>query len=102
MEVSPEELHDLMQRPGPRAFHLVDIREADDFLYSRLLWAELMPLPRLQTEAPKRIEDRKAPVVVYCRDGTKSQQACELLRTLGYEFVFRLTGGLEAWKKKVD
>jgi adenylyltransferase/sulfurtransferase len=102
MEVSPEELHDLMQRPGPRAFQLIDAREADDFLISRLLWAELMPLSRIATEAPKRIEDKDAPIVVYCRDGGNSARACEVLRAQGYEFVFHLTGGLDAWKRQVD
>jgi rhodanese-related sulfurtransferase len=102
MEVSPEELLELMQRPGPRAFHLVDARSGEDFVISRLLWAELIPLSRIATDAPKRFEDKNQPIVVYCRDGETSQRACELLREQGYEFVFHLTGGLKAWKKQVD
>ena len=102
MEVSPEELQELMQRPGPRAFRLIDVRSEDDFLFSRLDWAELIPVVRLPTEAPKRLHDRDCPVVVYCRDGVASRAAAEQLQEMGYEFVFSLTGGLEAWIKKID
>lgn len=102
MEVSPEELQELMQRPGPRAFRLVDVRNEDDFLLSRLDWAELIPLERLDKEAPKRLVDKDKPVVLYCRDGKSSQLASEQLIGLGYEFVFHLTGGLEAWVKRVE
>jgi rhodanese-related sulfurtransferase len=102
MEVSPEELHDLMQRPGPRAFELVDVRDGSEFVVSRLHWAELIPLDRLATEAPKRFPENDKPIVVYCRDGQDSQRAATLLNELGYEFVFHLTGGLRAWKKEID
>lgn len=102
MEVSPEELQELMQRPGPRAFRLIDVRTEDDFLFSRLDWAELIPAARLPSEAPKRLQDKECPVVLYCRDGSAARAAAGQLQELGYEFVFSLTGGLEAWRKKVD
>src|SRR6478672_13064061 len=102
MEVSPEELHEIMQRPGPRAFQLIDVRDGDDFVFSRLLWADLIPLDRFEKEAPKRLQDKNAPIVVYCRDGVISERACEMLQKQGYEFVFHLTGGLEEWKRTVD
>lgn len=102
MEVSPEELQELMARPGPRDFRLVDVRTESDFLLSRLDWAELIPIARMPSEAPKRLVDKDKPIVIYCRDGVDSQGASEMLQEQGYEYVFHLVGGLEAWKKKVD
>jgi adenylyltransferase/sulfurtransferase len=102
MEVSPEELHEIMQRPGPRAFQLVDVRDGDDFVFSRLDWAELIPLAKLQGVAHIRLRNKKEPIVIYCRDGVISERACDWLETQGYEFVFHLTGGLEEWRRKVD
>lgn len=102
MEVSPEELHEIIQRPGPRAFELVDVRNGDDFVFSRLDWAELIPLDRLEKEAPRRLTDKNKPIVIYCRDGVISERACEMLQSQGYEFVFHLTGGLEEWKSTVE
>lgn len=102
MEVPPEELHQLMQRPGPRALLLVDVRDASDFLISHLDGAEHIPLSALQAEGPKRLGGKDTPIVVYCHRGESSRSAAEVLQAQGYEFVFQLTGGLEAWKKKVD
>lgn len=102
MEVSPEELQELLARPGPREFRLVDVRTETDFLISRLDWAELIPIARMPSEAPKRLVDKDKPIVVYCRDGVDSKGASEMLQEQGYEFVFYLVGGLEAWRKKID
>ena len=102
MEVSPEELHELLQREGPRGFRLVDCREEDEFRICRLDWAELIPLGRLPHEAEQRLIDKDKPIVVYCHHGIRSHYACELLRGLGYEFVFNLVGGIDAWADRID
>ncbi len=102
MEVSPEELHELLQLPGPRPFRLVDVRSSGDFIACRLHWAEFVPLDRLAAEAPQRFGEKTVPVVLYCRDGTESGRGCAVLEAMGYEFVFCLTGGLEAWKASVE
>ena len=102
MEVTPEELHELMQRPGPREFRLVDVREQDEFDICRLDWAELIPLSALPEEAPRRLVDKDKPIVVYCHHGMRSQHAAEWLRRFGYEHVFNLTGGIDAWADRVE
>ena len=101
-EVSPEELLELMQLPGPREFRLIDVRGEDEFQICRLDWAELIPLPSLSSEAPRRLVDKDRPIVVYCHHGMRSQRACEWLRSVGYENVFNLTGGIEAWAERVE
>ena len=102
MEVSPEELLELMQRKGPRTFRLIDCREEDEFRICKLEWAELIPLTRIATDAPTRLIDKDKPVVIYCHLGLRSQYACGLLRELGYENVFNLSGGIDAWAERVD
>ena len=102
MEISPEELHELMQRPGPRPFRLVDVREEDEFAICRLDWAELIPLGRLSAEAPMRLMDKDRPIVVYCHHGMRSSHAAQWLRSMGYERVYNLTGGIEAWADRID
>ena len=102
MEVSPEELQELMKRTGPRAFRLVDVREEDEFRICKLDWAELIPLAILAQEAPKRLIDKDKPVVVYCHHGLRSSYAADYLRNIGYEHVFNLIGGIDAWAERVD
>ena len=102
MDVTPEDLHELMQQPGPRPFRLIDVREEDEFSICKLDWAELIPLAQLSAEAPRRLIDKDKPLVVYCHHGMRSSWAANWLRGMGYENVFNLTGGIDAWAQRVD
>ena len=42
--------------------------------------------------------DKKKPVYVYCLSGGRSAAAAEKMRRLGYENVYELKGGTNAWK----
>jgi adenylyltransferase/sulfurtransferase len=102
MELTVEELRELMILPGPRPFRLVDVREEDEFAICRLEWAELIPLGQLSEEAPRRLVDKDKPVVVYCHHGMRSAHAAQILFCLGYEEVYNLTGGIAAWAERID
>ena len=78
------------------------MREEEEFLICKLDWAELMPLSTLPEEAPKRLVDQDKPIVVYCHHGVRSQHAATWLREAGYQHVFNLTGGIDAWSDRVD
>ncbi len=41
--------------------------------------------------------DKKKPVFVYCRSGGRSAKAAEKLKTLGFEKIFDLQGGIKSW-----
>lgn len=102
MDISPEELHEMMARPGQRRFRLVDVREADEFAICHIERAELIPLAQLVEQAPARWADKGMPIVAYCHHGIRSAHAARLLRQLGYEEVYNLTGGIEAWAERID
>ncbi len=53
-----------------------------------------------KTEFNRRIAfiDKAKPVYVYCLVGGRSAAAAKLLREEGYQNVFELTGGINAWK----
>jgi thioredoxin len=42
--------------------------------------------------------DKKKPVYVYCLAGGRSAAAAAKMRTMGFENVYELTGGINAWK----
>lgn len=61
----------------------------------------LIPLGRFQTFQLDELEDLKnEEVIVYCRSGNRSGQACLLLDTLGFKNTKNLTGGMLGWKEK--
>lgn len=44
--------------------------------------------------------NRKTTVFVYCNNGIKSSEAAGAMRLMGFEKVYELQGGLDAWHKK--
>ena len=45
--------------------------------------------------------NKKDFIHVYCRTGSRSFQACEIIKQLGFENVYNLEGGILEWKGKI-
>lgn len=84
---------------------LVDVREPEEFAQGHLAGAISVPRgvlefkvdPSNPTGIPTLL-DKSAQMVVYCKSGARSALAAQTLRTLGYESVTSMGGGIEAWK----
>jgi rhodanese-related sulfurtransferase len=79
---------------------LVDVREPHehaDFNIGGLLH----PLGRiLQADVEELEAMQEREVVVYCRSGNRSGQACLMLETMGFANVKNLVGGMLAWRDR--
>jgi rhodanese-related sulfurtransferase len=42
------------------------------------------------------------PVVIYCRSGARSAQACAFMASKGYKNMHNLAGGIMAWAREID
>ncbi len=63
----------------------------------------LVPLGRIQSIDYYAIEDWKdEEVIVYCRSGNRSGQACMILETGGFTNVKNLKGGMLEWRTKAS
>jgi rhodanese-related sulfurtransferase len=84
-------------RPRP---YLLDVREPWEFEKARLAEAHLLPL----RELPVRVAelDPAADTVVICHHGGRSMQAALFLERQGFNSVFNLAGGVDAWARTVD
>jgi rhodanese-related sulfurtransferase len=80
--------------------NIVDVREPHehaDFNIGGILY----PLGHIQTMQVDELEDFKdQEVVLYCRSGNRSGQACMILDMLGFKDTKNLTGGMLAWEEK--
>lgn len=80
--------------------HLLDVREPHELEISRLEGADLIPLGQLAARLSEL--DSAEEMVVFCKAGTRSARALELLASAGFRKVKNLKGGINAWARDVD
>jgi adenylyltransferase/sulfurtransferase len=97
-EIEAEELASRIQR-GER-LRLIDVREPHELEISHLQGAELIPLGSLASHLHEL--DSAQEMVVFCKSGTRSARAVELLAGAGFRKVKNLRGGINAWAEQVD
>ena len=103
LEIGVAEASALLGDDTDPPIRLIDCREDEEFAWCRIEGAELIPLSRFAEEAPvKLLADTARPVIVYCHHGMRSLQAAQLLRSRGYDHVWSLAGGINAWSVQID
>ena len=87
-----------LYREGTR---FLDVREPDELEICRMAKACFIPLAQLD-EASLAGYDRTLPLVVFCHKGVRSRRGVARLLELGFENVFSLDGGIDAWAQEID
>jgi rhodanese-related sulfurtransferase len=106
-EISPEETRRLLDLPDRGGWHVLDVREADEFEAGHVPGARHAPRGFLEVRAdlehPKRdpwFADRSRPLVLYCGGGHRSALAAQALHEMGFERVRSMAGGFSGWTKR--
>ncbi|MFZ4059090.1 MAG: rhodanese-like domain-containing protein [Ferruginibacter sp.] len=82
--------------------HIVDVREPHENAEFNI-GGPLVPLGKIQTLQIDELEDYKnEELIIYCRSGNRSGQACLFLETQGFTNVVNLTGGMLYWREKFN
>jgi rhodanese-related sulfurtransferase len=80
--------------------NIVDVREPYEHADFNI-GGTLYPLGNIQTMQVEKLEPYKdEEIILYCRSGNRSGQACLILDTLGFRNTKNLTGGMLAWQEK--
>ncbi|MBI5296547.1 MAG: molybdopterin-synthase adenylyltransferase MoeB [Chloroflexi bacterium] len=79
---------------------LLDVREPHELQISALPGVLNIPLGQLASRLSEL--DSARDMVVFCKAGTRSARALELLVSAGFKKVRNLKGGINAWAKEVD
>lgn len=79
---------------------LLDVREPHELQISALPNALNIPLGQLAGRLSELDSARE--MVVFCKAGTRSSRALELLASAGFKKVQNLKGGINAWAREVD
>ena len=78
---------------------LIDCREQNEWDEAHIEKAEFMPLSNFASEMEK-LSDKGETLILQCRSGKRSLQACMMLQGEGFENLFNLEGGIMAWSEK--
>jgi rhodanese-related sulfurtransferase len=104
MPLSARELQARLEADAP--LQLVDVREAMELELARMQQAVIhLPLSESERWLPQlgSLLDPSQPVVVLCHAGIRSWQfGCWLIETQGFEQVWNLQGGIDAWSLEAD
>lgn len=94
-EIDALTLSEWLRKDAP--VRLLDVRSAAEFAHGMIPHGESLPLHLL----PLRANDlrQEAPLVVYCRSGARSAQACAFLRQKGCNNIYNLRGGILDWAR---
>jgi adenylyltransferase/sulfurtransferase len=91
---------ELAERVKSNHLKLLDVREPHELQISALPGAVNIPLGQLAARLPEL--DSAEDMVVFCKAGTRSTRALELLVSAGFKKVKNLKGGINAWAQEVD
>ena len=96
-DISVEELNVLIE--AEEEIFLLDVREPHEVEAATIGGANI-PLGSVATKLDDIPRDKK--VVVHCKLGGRSAKAVIALRQLGYEDVWNVHGGIQAWSERID
>ena len=91
--VTPRELKEKLDR-GEEPI-LLDVREPWEFSLSRIENSKLVPMAEIFDRLPDL--DPNAETVVICHHGARSAYVTRILNRSGFESVYNLEGGLDAY-----
>ena len=94
-EIKPQEAVRLINHEGAVA---LDVREDKEFQEGHILNALHIPSGIIDKRLAELESYKNRPLIVYCRSGQRSAQASVVLRKQGFEQVYKLSGGMLAWR----
>lgn len=97
-EITVEELKKRLD--GGEQLNIIDVREPEEYAEYNL-GVKLIPLGQIMNMQLDEIEDLKdEELIVHCRSGKRSMQACMILEQAGFTNTVNVTGGALAWYEK--
>jgi rhodanese-related sulfurtransferase len=99
--MSMDELRSRVDAAGgaPRDLIVLDVRERDAYEAAHIPGARLLPRGQLELRVNNELPDPTARIVTCCEFGRISTLAASTLRTMGFQRVVALDGGMKAWQE---
>ena len=80
--------------------HIIDVREPWEYAEFNI-GGKLVPLGKIAGMQTEELDDLKdEELIIHCKMGGRSLQACMMLEAAGFTNVVNVTGGTNAWKQQ--
>jgi rhodanese-related sulfurtransferase len=77
---------------------ILDVREDKEVQGGKLKGARHITLGQLPSKLSELEKSKQSPVLIYCRSGSRSGYASQILTKAGFSDVSNLAGGILAWE----
>ena len=88
----------LKERLGTGGFHLVDVREGEEWAAGHIPGAQHLCKGIIERDVETHIPNKDEAVLLYCGGGYRSVLAADALQQMGYTNVVSMDGGIKAWR----
>ena len=87
------------------SYVIIDVREGWEREFNKIDPSTHIPLGHFSN--PDNLElldfiDKDSKIIIYCKAGVRSRQACKTLSALGYKNLFNLKGGMIEWEENIE
>ena len=77
--------------------HVIDVREVGEFAAGHLPDAINLPLSKFEERLGELDKLKGSPLILCCASGMRSGKACGVLKKAGFDSLYNLEGGVDAW-----
>ncbi|HEB56411.1 MAG TPA: rhodanese-like domain-containing protein [Gammaproteobacteria bacterium] len=77
---------------------VLDVREDGEYHNGHIINALHVPQGQLKNRLQELARHKDKAIIVSCRSGSRSGQACALLKKQGFDSIYNLAGGVMAWQ----
>jgi len=78
---------------------VLDVREASETAAGKITKAIQIPVGAVKTRISELDKHKDKTLLVYCKTGARAGAACKELGQNGFDKVYSLSGGLQAWQE---
>jgi rhodanese-related sulfurtransferase len=80
--------------------NLIDVREPEEYA-EKNIGARLIPLGKIMGMQIEELDgQQQEEIIIHCRSGKRSAQACFMLEQMGFTNTVNVEGGILAWTEK--
>ena len=86
---------------------ILDVRTQEEYDEKHIPGSVLVPIDKtdvapFKAEVVKKLTDKDAKIIVYCKSGFRSDIAAKAMCTLGYKTLYNMTDGIDGWQYEVE